>query len=54
MVLALPFSHAPHIVDEQDSGPNSFKQGHVVMPWVNLSQENVVNLEYISIAMYIN
>ena len=39
MVAALPFSHAPHIVEEHDSGPNSFKHGHVVMPWVNLNQD---------------
>ena len=39
MVAAFPFSHAPHIVDEHDSGPNSFKHGHVVMPWVNLNQD---------------
>ena len=39
MVAAFPFSQAPHIVDEQDSGPNSFKQGQVVMPCVNLNQD---------------
>ena len=39
MVAAFPFSQAPHIVDEHDSGPNSFKHGHVVMPWVNLNQD---------------
>jgi hypothetical protein len=36
MVFAFPFSHAPQMVAEQASGPSSFRQGQVVMPWVNL------------------
>ena len=46
MVAAFPFSQAPHIVDEQDSGPNSFKQGQVVMPCVNLNKDMVMLKPY--------